>query len=307
MEKHLAFWCCFVINVAIVQSSFAQQPGSLKLYQTIKTIVQDSMQMQVSSRFFSIWKDQNEPLIAPYFCKKDTIAPCNMPDSLRKKGAAFFEPYEKTGKYETCDFILYKTFGTTATYLTKHLLAYTKESQAFIAFHEVVHQHFQQQPQSKQRFPYPAEEGLCDAFAAVCTQKYAALLGLDTTKVCEEIAINEQIYTEINRAVAAIITTKDTLLIQKTHRIFAAKLHAALTNATSFQFDRFNYPVNNAYFLRYRDYACHYFAAKNLLTTQKTPQTAVFLLYKTWAEDETLFWELLRSRIQPSNAILANS
>jgi hypothetical protein len=242
----LLLLCC--ANVAFAQPE-------LVLYQKIEILAKDSMQMYLEPRFFKRFKDVEQPFIYTYFCKKDSIEKCEIPDSLDGKAKSYFLKYAETGDCAGCDILVYKTYGTSATYLTKHLLEYDPESQAFIAFHEAMHQHLQHIGRPN----YAIEEALCDAFANKCIVYYADYLGLDKTRAIQIAAWHSVIYTEVNRVISTIKNTKDITKIKAIHREFALFLHLFLPTASPFQRERFDYTINNAYFYRQYDYAWYFF------------------------------------------------
>jgi hypothetical protein len=276
--------------VLLSQTLFAQNTADLTLYKTVKSIVKDSLKMSLHSRFFEEWGTAEKPSLFTYFSKKDTIATYYLPDSIKSKPKSAFEPFAKSKTYGDCDFLLYKTYGTAETYLTNHLLQYSKAAQAFIAFHEAMHHHCAKQ---EKRIPYIVEEALCDAFAAECTTKYADILGLETTDVVLQNAWNSVIYRFINNDIAQINATKNREKILKIHENFELFLQNMLPMANDFQRERFDYSISNAYFLRYQTYAWHYFTLRKILKNKKNITEGVFLIQKTWEENPAAFWKIL--------------
>lgn len=165
--------------------------------------------------------------------------------------------------------LLYKTAGTMLTLLTDRLLSYSMESISFIAFHELTHKFIK----ANTKIPYEIEEAVCDVVANYETLDFSNnYRNLNTKKVKYQLETIEKIKKTINRFYSHINSHKDNYDVYKTCE---NEVFDLIQDKSLFLKDRYQYPVNNAYFLRTKSYSSNYFTVKKLL--QKNGNTRAFL------------------------------
>ena len=170
--------------------------------------------------------------------------------------------YKEKG-YQT---FIYKTYGASDAKLTSGFIAYPQVAKAFIVFHEFIHNYISQ---TKLCLPYDFQEALGDVVGAYGSLEYfhsGKSPALDSSKI--QLKRNEKIYSIINKCIQAVNDHPE-----KGDKFRAAcekKIKALLTKGNSFQKDRFNYTVNNAYLLKNSYYSQNYFLLKKVFLKQKT-------------------------------------
>lgn len=157
--------------------------------------------------------------------------------------------------------LLYRTAATSAARVQSPLYQYPMHCLSFIALHEAHHIHRRNNPDHK--IPYSLEEASGDVLGNYVSLDYARKFPskLDSNLVKEQIQLNEEIYQRLNDTRIAL--DKRAFDRLKCRR-FSRFLEKKLANSDSFKRDRFLYPVNNAYFIRYGYYTTHYFLLRDL-------------------------------------------
>lgn len=170
--------------------------------------------------------------------------------------------------------LLYRTAATSAAKVQSPLYNYPTYCLSFIALHESHHIH--RRNGNKPPIPYSLEEAAGDVLGNYVSLDYGRLYPdkLDTNQVMEQISLNETLYREINRTRARLDGGKRD---QAEFRRLTKFLKQKLKHSDAFKKDRFLYPVNNAYFIRYGYYTANYFLLRDLYF--KTGNARSFLAF----------------------------
>ncbi|WP_405207163.1 hypothetical protein [Aquimarina sp. LLG6339-5] len=152
--------------------------------------------------------------------------------------------------------LLYETYGTSGTQLSKHLLSYSDESIAFIAFHEATHQHIR----SKAKIPYSIVESVCDVVGNYGTLNlFSENKKFSKRKAKKQIQQIESIAFKINRLINNTELELDNSKLTK-------EIEKLNKKKNKFKIERYDYEINNAYLIRNKSYTQYYFKLKSLFT-----------------------------------------
>lgn len=179
--------------------------------------------------------------------------------------------------------MLYRTAATSAAKLYSPLANYPYHCLSFIAFHEAHHLH--RKANGRKAIPYSFEEAAGDVLGNYVSIDFALQFPhlMDIKNVKHQIKVNEKLYKKINATRKKIDDGKSADKAFKKLENFIARL---LKNEDNFKKDRFLYPINNAFFIRYGYYTSNYFLLKALFNHAKSP--VKFLAYlDTMPESET--------------------
>lgn len=251
MKRWLLIALCLPCIVAAQTTSHTQDSltfrHQLELIGKLRDFARDSMKLHIRDDFYRNWQEPDTMIAYVYVSRRDSVK--------SPTGQAFvycgtnydcasttIRQYESQG-YAT---MLYRAAGTSGAMLNKRLLQYTDESIAFIVFHEAMHQHIRE---SRIQAIYPYEEALCDVVGNLSAVRF--FTGVQKAKAVAHMRLQEQLFATINECTQKIDTVK-----------CARRIKQYLKHATLFHRDRFDYPVNNAYLLRYTYYAKMYADAK---------------------------------------------
>ncbi|MCB9222226.1 MAG: hypothetical protein H6615_10425 [Ignavibacteria bacterium] len=242
----------------VIDITYAQAPSlksELALIENIKKWCRVEYGMDLSNNFYSKWSHNDNPFLYLYVSDKDSVAwvypKINDPSNLLR----IKDSLDRIG-YHT---LLYKTYGTSETLLTKHLLCFPIESILFIVFHEATHQVINK----TSKIPYVFEEALCDLVGNYASIEYSRkFLTEDTSKVIKHIQYIEMVGKEINFCINQYQNSNGELDINKLNSIID---NIKNSNVSLFLSERYDYTINNAYLLRYNNYSKHYFLLKDLL------------------------------------------
>lgn len=177
-------------------------------------------------------------------------------DSLKARDSA--QAWQKRG-YPT---MLYQTAGTSSAKLNQRLLSYPAPSAGFVVLHEAFHRHAKS---LNLGLPYELEEAACDLLG-----NYGLLLfaletrRLDSNEVMRQNVLHESLYDVLNKYY--ILLNNDPAEEAALFRQAEREIQGYLKLGTAFHRDRFDYPVNRAYLLRYLDYMKNYDRLKLVLT-----------------------------------------
>lgn len=249
----------FVIpSIALPQVAEFDSTG-LKLIREIEQYCRGSLEMDLPNDYYKKWADSNKPNYYVYIAEKDSIKSISaLP--YRSFGRNKEQAMKSKSFYDSLGFhtLLYKTYGTAATQLSKHLLAYQKVSIAFIAFHEATHLYLRS---DGKRIPYVLEEASCDLMG-----NYGSLLFSDQSDLLskreaeEQIQQIEQLAVGINLCIAAKNETER----EKGYSALRKQIQRLDSSKNRFKAERYNYELNNAYLVRNKSYTYHYFKLKQL-------------------------------------------
>jgi hypothetical protein len=216
----------------------------------------------VGEKFFTEWEKSDLPELYLYISRADKI------ENVIEQSYSAFGTNEKLARKaqkkfekEHCHTMLYKTYGTSATLLTKKLMSYPPETIAFIAFHESFHIH---RNKSGKKIPYSFEESTCDLLGNYGLLLFAEKTGMiEKDLVQRQITLHEKIYSCINNFTAKAEASKP----EEFGFIYSdceKQLKVFISEGNKFHCDRYDYKVNNAYFLRYQSYYKNYFLLREL-------------------------------------------
>ncbi len=249
--KHIIYFILLIGSIHFVsaQTDSTQFKQKLQHIANCSRLIKDSLKIQPANNFYEEFSNSENPYIYLYVSSKDSI------HSLSPGKFFYYNHDLKKGEWKADSFsragydvLLYKTAGTSASYLSSHLLNYDSISISFIMLHEAMHIHL---VKAGYKIAYEFEESIGD----VVGNDYLHFLLPDKAhkKVKRFIKCNEKVYKKINKCLMQKITNEQC----------QAKIYR-ITNkrGTAFQKDRYQYTVNNAYLLRFRDYTIHYFKLK---------------------------------------------
>jgi hypothetical protein len=186
--------------------------------------------------------------------------------------------------------LLYRTAATSAARVQSPLYQYPLHCLSFIALHESHHIH--RRNGKNPPIPYSLEEAAGDVLGNYVSLDFARRFPekVDTNLVKEQILLNETLYLEINRTRARLDGGKND---RREFNRLTRYLNKKLKHSDSFKRDRFLYPVNNAYFIRYGYYTANYFLLRDLYF--KTGSAKNFLGYlDQLPEDESAAIEQIK-------------
>ena len=193
-----------------------------------------------------------------YVSEKDTLmSALNHRKSFIIFGHNFNKAKKEKEYYDKLDYstLLYETYGTSVTQLSNHLLSYSNESIAFIAFHEATHQHINK----KAKIPYSLVESVCDIVGNYGTLNlFSENKKLSKRKAKKQIKQIEGIAFEINRLINNTELELDKSKLTK-------EIEKLNKKKNKFKIERYDYEINNAYLIRNKSYTQYYFKLKNLL------------------------------------------
>lgn len=167
-----------------------------------------------------------------------------------------------------CDVMLYQTAGTSASLIHPELLRYDPLSIAFIMMHEAMHTHL---VHAGYRIPYDFEEAIGDVAGNHFLKNYTdPSLKKDVRRF---VKCNRKVYRNVNRCLKGRRSKSKT-----EQRIY----DITEKYGTSFQKQRYRYPVNNAYLLRFRDYTTHYFRLNRKFTRKRNIHEALHACFSKY-------------------------
>ena len=219
---------------------------------------------------YTRWQPSDSPFIYLFVSRADRVAPpvaTGHPyiyyntDSAAAAGKA----YELTS--QGFQAFCYRSYANSAALLNKRLVSYPPEAAAFIVFHELTHIYIQQ---LRLRMSYEFNEALADVIGNYGAMQYAVASGtLETSSVKKQTYINEQLYRSFNKCLSSIERAQPSEIAQL-HRKCSKQRDLLMQQANSFQKDRFNYPVNNAYLLKNSNYCRRYFLLRSVIIKQQS-------------------------------------
>ena len=222
-----------------------------------------------------------------------------MPDKLEKPAEVDDYIYIGTNEYAATQkariyidkgyhTLIYKTAGSSSTDLTTILLSYPMETIAFIAFHEATHQHIRSH---KVYMPYVFEEACCDVIGNYATIALAKENKHLHTHRAKKLTTSMEAIDKCIIEYREKFEKREYISAQMLYEDCSAKLKKLLPRKDKFFEDRYIYEVNNAYFLRYRNYTENYFLLKDVLMKKGLTDFVSFI--STLPPNETLAKEQL--------------
>ena len=267
--------------------------------QEVKVFAQKALGMNIGD-FYRKWSRRpKERINFLYVSLPDKIErPPDVEHNFLGFGKDYERALEKQKTYSDQGFhtLLYQTAGASNVQLNYSLLSYPYHTIAFIAFHEALHIH---RGRSKASIPYIIEEAACDIvgnYAALQMSYKSERIG--QTLIARQIQLHENIYETINSYTQKIRQCSGDKKQQKTlHWECKKQLLPLLSKGNRFHRDRFDYPINNAYFFRNQFYFKHYFLLKQVY--QKTGSLRQFIQYiLTLPEEEAPALEQIEQKLR---------
>jgi hypothetical protein len=257
MRRYIAIGFILAGLASAAQQDSLPVRGRMELISRVRTLVTDSLGLQVGEHFYTRFAENDSMFCYVYVSGKDSIR-SPIGDAYIYFGNYPVAAMAKADSFARAGFdaIVYRTAGTSGAYINRRLLSYDNLSLTFILIHEAVHRHVHN---SRSKLPYEFEESLGDVIANSFCGWYS---GATLKSYLDFASRNEQIYRLINRCSAGKLSKV----------ICERKISSQLRQATLFQEDRYRYPVNNAYLLRYSSYAKHYFQLRELYEKMHNPR-----------------------------------
>ena len=274
-EKGCLYICMSMKHVKLLllvllfpfQNLFAGNIDSL-IIDNIKRFVFKEIGVELEGNFYTEMKSSDDPYYYLYVSMSDRIA---VPWEFLKayqycesKEAAYQKAYDNANKgYVT---FVYYGRANSGTELTKTLLSYRKESLCFTIFHELMHNY---KKQMNLDIPYDFEEALCDVVGNYGAMKYAKEMQITDFNITKkQTKLNEDIYECMNYYISKI--NKEHKHIPELNLKCGKEVKKLLLKGDSFQKDRFDFEVNNAYLLKNSYYCKNYFLLKKVFLKQKS-------------------------------------
>jgi len=252
MRSFISFIACVIFSVPLS----ATDTTRYELLDRLRDYLRNDLRLDIGDEFYTTWNESGTRLSYIYVSRPDTLAPPEGvdafiyigEDSLRADSVFF------TYAIQNYHSLHYRTAGTSAAKLNAALWNYPEEAFVFIVIHEAVHVHLQRM---HKKIPYEDEEALCDATADHFGPLFLRSISGEYKAALRQRKINENIYAKLNHAEDRFYKekTKAEMLRARTEK----DVQRQLKKANAFQVDRYNYPVNNAYLMRYHSYAHNYF------------------------------------------------
>jgi hypothetical protein len=213
------------------------------------------------------WSDEDGPFFYIYISRQDSILKPKDFDGdfiYCKTNESYATAVEESYRRMAYDTFRYRAYANSATLINRRFLSYSKDAIAFIVLHELTHNYIRQK---KMNMPYEFNEALCDVIGNYGAWKFAqSNKNIDTTGFKIQIKVNEDIYKCLNFTISGINTDPSNSAFK--HKVCTEMLSKILSNGNSFQKDRFDHPVNNAYLLKNEYYCKNYFLLKKVFLKQ---------------------------------------
>lgn len=231
--------------------------------------LQKEFGLETGDSFYTVFQKEDRPKYYVYFSSPDSIYCSGTPyqyfDTDEEAAIERQKELDRKG-YHT---LLYHTAGTSAARLNSLLISYRYETVSFILFHEAMHRHL---TNKKADIPYEFTEAACDVLA-----NYGALSASGKMKELKkrtakkQLRTNEKIYSVLNKYDSILKPVCEKTSRDSVFRLCENEIGRLLLRGDAFQNDRFKYKVNNAYFLRNRDYARNYFLLRDIYLQTNDP------------------------------------
>lgn len=215
--------------------------------------------------FYTKWATLEKPYLYLYVSRADSVkqpqqftSPFIFYDSNETLAVSKTIILRDSGYHTFC----YKTYANSSARLNNRLLSYSHDAVAFIVFHELIHNYINEY---HIKIPYEFNEALCDVIGNYGALAYASTQA-DRRAVQLQLKNNEHIYRCLNSTISKI-NRYPTKTISLNVKCTQAISHI-LKTCNSFQHDRFDYPVNNAYLLKNQYYCRNYFLLKQVFLKQ---------------------------------------
>jgi hypothetical protein len=250
------FFIVLLCNLLSAQGN--SNAEKIQLIQQLKIFLRSEIKLNLNNDFYDAWDNRTTTNYLLYISSSQTVK------SINNRPFIFFGEDEKSALKEKTTYdslgyetLLYKSNNTISTKLSNSLLNFPSESIVFIVIHEAVHQHLK-----GKSVPYIIEEAACDLVA-----NYASIAFIEKNysqlykKAKKQKKLNEKFYKNINDAQKLA----DIALYAHKEQIYHSadkKIKNLIKRGNDLHRDRFNYGINNAFFVRYENYSKNYFVLK---------------------------------------------
>ena len=244
-----------LLLIFFVTLCFSKAQGQVKydsLYiDSVKKFILKEFKGRMRGNQYTQWDNDTAPNYYIYFSKTQQVA----------------WPY----RIAKSNFTTFYYCGHSVTRLNKRFAGYAKDAQCFIMFHELMHNYLEGY---NTKLPYEFNEAVGDVLGSYGSLEFSKFLSQEEGKEFKkQIEINEGLYQCFNECIAGI--NSDSSHPDKYWIICRSKINSYLPFMNSFQKDRFNWPVNNAYLLKNSNYCKNYFLLRDVFLKQKS--VAAFL------------------------------
>ncbi len=256
MKIGFTFFIVLLCNLLSAQGN--SNAEKIQLIQQLKIFLRSEIKLNLNNDFYDAWDNRTTTNYLLYISSSQTVK------SINNRPFIFFGEDEKSALKEKTTYdslgyetLLYKSNNTISTKLSNSLLNFPSESIVFIVIHEAVHQHLK-----GKSVPYIIEEAACDLVA-----NYASIAFIEKNysqlykKAKKQKKLNEKFYKNINDAQKLA----DIALYAHKEQIYHSadkKIKNLIKRGNDLHRDRFNYGINNAFFVRYENYSKNYFVLK---------------------------------------------
>ena len=251
------------LNTVNAQSDSATISKRLHHIKESASIIIDSLKLQTIKEYFTTIDPDDSEYVYLYVSSKDSVSRISpgrfyFYDTDPQRGRQKADSFSRIGY----DIMLYLTAGTSGAMIHKHLFTFDDISNSFIMLHEAMHIHIGRA--GFRHITYDYEESIGDVVGNAYLTK---LFPKSEHRACKRfIRCNERVYKKINKCLAGKLSKES---CQK-------KIYRITNNiGSSFQKERYQYTVNNAYLLRFQDYTLHYFELKKKFKKFKTLQESL--------------------------------
>ena len=253
------------------------------VFEQLRQFIQTYLGMAINDSFYSEWKEGYQHYV--YVSENSSIKRPENEPYFWFFGSDVEKAREAQNELIARGFhtMLYRTAATSAAKIYSPLATYPNHCLSFIAFHEAHHIH--RKSGERKAIPYSFEEAAGDVLGNYASVDFAHQFPniVDIKNVQHQIKINEKLYKKINTTRKKIDAGKNA---EKAYKQLEHYIQRLLKNEDNFKKDRFLYPINNAFFIRYGYYTANYFLLKQLYQHAKSP--IKFLAYlDTLPETET--------------------
>jgi hypothetical protein len=260
------------IDVASQTTKEEKWATKLQLIDSVKQYITSKTGMKIREDFYTEWQPENKWYHYLYVSLPDKIERKPKTPAFYYFGNDHEVALKKKKKFDRKGYhtFIYKTAGTSGTRITERLLSYSNEAIVFILFHEAFHHHTSIDSCTE---PYSFNESTGDVLGNYLALEFYSNNETFKEKSLTQITNNELIYSAMNETSEKINAGKNVSVSD--YETCKKIIDSALTTCNDFQKDRFDYEINNAYFLKNRYYSEHYFLLKELYL--KLSDSAEFL------------------------------
>ncbi len=247
-------------NLASMKSFKNDFTIKIEYIQEIKEFFETITDTEIIGEFYSKWEANNKLYLYLYASKPNAIENIDHNSSRIFSGTDMNKALKKKVQLEKLGYhtMLYRTPANAQTRLTERLLSFDLDILAFYTFHEITHRYIRQMG----FVPYAWEEATCDLIGnygalEFCKLRHPKLVD----RIENNILIMEQIKTTINKYYNKIENNSSDNL-KRIYSKCESRIGRLIDDQNLFYKTRYSYKVNNAFFLREKNYSENYFRLK---------------------------------------------